>query len=716
MSASPRKILVTTALPYANGPLHLGYMVETIQADIWVRFQKMMGHTCHFISADDAHGTPIMLLAQKRGLSPEALIEEIYQSHVKDLKAFEIDFDNFYSSHSPENQELSKAIYEKLLKRGDIVKRSIAQAFDPVKALFLPDRYVKGECPKCDAANQYGDNCEQCGATYTPMDLKNPVSVLSGVPPIQKESEHHFFCLEHYQDFLKQWIETEGLNDHIQPEVRKKLLEWFKTGLAQWDISRDAPYFGFKIPGTQDKYFYVWLDAPIAYMATFKHYCDKQALNFEEYWRKDSQTELYHFLGKDIIYFHGLFWPAILEGAGFRTPTRLFTHGFLTVDGKKMSKSRGTFIQAGTYLNHLEPEYLRYYFASKSNDSIEDMDFQAQDFVSKVNADLVGKWANIASRTASFINKNFKNHLSSLDPASMTLHEPFVLLGDKLKDCYENRQLNMALALIMQLSDQVNQYIDMHKPWVLAKSHNVEDLSKCHKVCSLSLHLFWLLTIYLSPVIPKLAAKAALFLKKDLDWHKHWENRHLFFPEGHRIKTFEPLVQRIDLKTVEAMMIEAQNNLPKNPVDSDASDSKQSKQATLSNTDSNTEASQCPVNAFIPEPVLATIHIDHFSQIDLRVGKVVQAEAVPEAQKLIKLQVDIGEERPRQIFAGIKEAYEPEMLIGKLVAVVANLEPRKMRFGLSEGMLLATGGGGSDKSKVWIIEPNEQSIPGMKIK
>ncbi len=575
----------------------------------------------------------------------------------------------------------------------------------------MPDRYVKGECPKCDAANQYGDNCEQCGATYTPMDLRNPISVLSGVAPIQKESEHYFFCLDHYQDFLKTWIEANNADeDHIQPEVRKKLLEWFKTGLVQWDISRDAPYFGFKIPGTQDKYFYVWLDAPIAYMATFKHYCDKQGLNFEEYWRKDSQTELYHFLGKDIIYFHGLFWPAILEGAGFRTPTRLFTHGFLTVDGKKMSKSRGTFIQAGTYLNHLQPEYLRYYFASKSNDSIEDMDFQAQDFVSKVNADLVGKWANSASRTASFINKNFKNHLSSLDPASMTLHEPFVLLGDKLKDYYEKRQLNMALALIMQLSDQVNQYIDIHKPWVLAKSHDVEDLSKCHKVCSLSLHLFWLLTIYLSPVIPKLAAKAALFLKKDLDWHKHWENRHLFFPEGHRIKTFEPLVQRIDLKTVEAMMTEAQADLPKS-VDASPKASSEPKIVPSASTMPGS-----PTDFFVPEPILANINIDQFSQIDLRVGKVVHAEAVPEAQKLIKLQVDIGEERPRQIFAGIKEACEPEMLMGKLVAVVANLEPRKMRFGLSEGMLLATGGGGSDKSKVWIIEPNEQSKPGMRLK
>jgi methionyl-tRNA synthetase len=701
MNTPIRKILVTTALPYANGPLHLGYMVEAIQADIWVRFQKMMGHSCHFISADDAHGTPVMLLAERQGLRPEALIEAIYQSHVKDLAAFEIGFDDFYTSHSPENRLLAETIYEKLLKRGDIIKRTISQAFDPVKQLFLPDRYVKGECPKCAAPNQYGDNCEQCGATYSPMDLRNPLSVLSGVAPIQKESEHHFFCLENYQDFLKTWIEANHADaDHVQPEVRSKLSEWFKIGLAQWDISRDAPYFGFKIPGTDNKYFYVWLDAPIAYMATFKHYCDKTGLDFEAYWAKDSSAELYHFMGKDIIYFHGLFWPAILEGAGFRTPTKLFTHGFLTVDGKKMSKSRGTFVQARTYLNHLSPEYLRYYFASKSNDSVEDLDFQAQDFVSKVNADLVGKWANIASRTASFINKAedpaFKNRLSGLDSTSLAVYQPFADAGTQLKAFYEKRQFNMALQLIMQLSDQVNQYIDANKPWVLAKSQNVADRLKGHPVCSLSLNLFWLLTIYLSPVIPSLAAKAARFLGKDLDWHQHWETRHIPFQDGHQIETFEPLVQRIDLKTVEAMMMESQADLPKNPFDASSSD---------------------PSKSITPaEPVRATIHIDQFSQIDLRVGKVLHAEAVPEAQKLIKLQVDIGLDRPIQIFAGIKEAYEPEMLIGKLVAVVANLEPRKMRFGLSEGMLLATSGGGTNKSKVWIIEPNAQSMPGMSIK
>lgn len=716
MNAPTRKMLVTTALPYANGPLHLGYMVEAIQADIWVRFQKMMGHTCHFVCADDAHGTPVMLLAESRGLTPEALIEEIYQSHVKDLSAFEISFDDFYTSHSPENRLLAETIYEKLLKRGDIVKRTIAQAFDPVKQLFLPDRYVKGECPKCEAPNQYGDNCEQCGATYSPMDLRNPISVLSGVAPIQKESEHHFFCLENYQDFLKTWIEANSTDtDHVQPEVRSKLSEWFKIGLAQWDISRDKPYFGFKIPGTEDKYFYVWLDAPIAYMATFKHYCDKQGLNFDEYWGRESTAELYHFIGKDIIYFHGLFWPAILEGSGFRTPTKLFTHGFLTVDGKKMSKSRGTFIQARTYLNHLSPEYLRYYFASKSNDSVEDMDFQAQDFVSKVNADLVGKWANIASRTASFINKDedpsFKNRLSGLDAASFSIYQPFADAGSQLKELYEKRQFHMALQLIMQLSDQVNQYIDANKPWVIAKSHDFNDCTKLHQVCSLSLNLFWLLTIYLSPAIPNLAVKAARFLEKNLDWHKHWETRHIPFLDGHRIETFEPLVQRIDLKTVEAMMTESQADLPKNPTGSSAEASSESKKLA-----STSETPAVPVGACITEPVLATINIDQFSQIDLRVGKVIHAEAVPEAQKLIKLQVDIGFDRPIQIFAGIKEAYEPEMLIGKLVAVVANLEPRKMRFGLSEGMLLATGGGGTDKSKIWMIEPNEHSQPGMRIK
>lgn len=677
MTDATRTILVTTALPYANGPLHLGYMVEAVQADIWVRFQKLIGNTCHFVCADDAHGTPVMLLAESRHITPEALIQEILQSHIADLQDFQIGFDHFHTTHCSENQQLAELIYDRLRQGGDIVTRTIAQAFDPIKNLFLPDRYVKGDCPQCSATNQYGDNCEQCGATYSPMDLKNPISILSGVTPIQRESEHYFFCLDHYQDFLKQWIKA----DHVQAEMQKKLLEWFEIGLEPWNISRDAPYFGFKIPNTENKYFYVWLDAPIGYIASFKHYCENKDLNttgieFEAYWKKDSQAELYHFIGKDIIYFHGLFWPAILKSADFRTPTHLFVHGFLTVNGQKMSKSRGTFIEARRYLDHLKPEYLRYYFASKSNGSIEDLDFQNEDFVSKVNADLVGKWANIASRCAGFIHQHFKGCLSdTLHAPEKAIYESFVQAGESLNTFYEARTFNRATQLIMQLADEANRYIDQHKPWILAKSP--ENKLQLWQVCSLSLNLFRLLTLYLSPIVPSLALQAAQFLKSDLQW----QNRHQPLI-AHAIASFEPLIQRIELKTVEALM----------------------NQITESNI--ATEKEQ--------DPIEASISIDEFNAIDLRVGKIIQAEAVPEADKLIKLQIDLGEGRSRQIFAGIKQYYPPEDLVGKWVAVVANLAPRKMRFGISEGMLLATSG--PDGSRLWLIEPNPGTQPGTRIK
>ncbi len=705
MNIVPQKMLVTTALPYANGPLHLGHILEAIQADIWVRFQKLRGHECHFISGDDAHGTPIMLKAQAQGLSPEALIERIYQSHLADFQGFGIDFDHFYTTHSAENKALCQLFYERLRARGDIVQRSIAQAFDPIKQLFLPDRYVKGGCPKCEAPDQYGDNCEQCGATYSPMDLKNPLSVLSGVAPLSRDSEHYFFCLEHYQDFLKEWV---AQADHLQPEIAKKLSEWFQTGLAQWDISRDAPYFGFKIPDTEEKYFYVWLDAPMGYMSIFKHYLasseknthdataqahrlsadpDEKHPNFEDYWSSNSTAALYHFIGKDIIYFHGLFWPALLKGAGFRTPTRIFAHGFLTVNGQKMSKSRGTFIQAQTYLQHLDADYLRYYFASKLNSSIEDLDLNMDDFLAKTNADLVGKFVNIASRSAGLLEKHFNNVLSpTLSKHFQEDYQSFVDAGAAIAKYYEERAFNRVVQQVMQLADHTNRLIDLHKPWVLAKSSDPLDRQALWDICSMGIHCFRLLALYLKPIVPKLAQRAALFLNSPLEWDCAKQ-----ILLGHQLNPFEALIKRIDTHTLEALMNEVQH----------------------SQEDHNHKAlnPSAPVSA--TAPIKPAISIDQFNQVDLRVGKIIHAEGIPEAQKLIKLSVDLGEERPRQIFAGIKEAYEPESLIGKWVAVVANLAPRTMRFGVSEGMLLASGPGGSD---VWLIEPHPNCKPGTPIK
>lgn len=671
MPNNVRKILVTAALPYANGPLHLGHMVEYIQPDIWVRFQRLIGNSCHFVCGDDAHGTPIMLRAEKQNILPEQLIAQVYKDHVADLNAFNISFDNFHTTHSPENKALATEIYQKLLTRGDITKRTIKQAFDPIKNLFLPDRYVKGECPKCGTADQYGDSCEQCGATYSPIELKNPVSVISGATPIEKESEHYFFCLDHYEAFLKEWTH----NGHLQSEVTKKLSEWFTTGLAQWDISRDAPYFGFEIPDTPGKYFYVWLDAPIGYMASFKNFCDKNPkISFDEYWRKNSTAELYHFIGKDIVYFHALFWPAVLTASEFRTPSNIFVHGFLTVNGQKMSKSRGTFINARTYLDHLNPEYLRYYFASKLGNGIEDIDFNMEDFVSRVNADLVGKLVNIASRCAGFITKQFNGQLS-VNCCEPNLYQEFVTAGEILKTHFEAREYNRAVREIMRLADIANRYIDDKKPWVLAKSP--EKQTETWEVCSLGLNLFRLLMTYLKPILPILAKKVEVFLNTELGWN----NRKIPLT-SHVIQSFQPLLHRIELKEVIAM--------------SEASKEDLSEKASPLTTD----------------PLRETISIDDFSKIDLRIAKIINAEPVEEAQKLLKLTVDIGGET-RQVFAGIKEAYEPKALIGKLTVVVANLAPRKMRFGVSEGMVLAAGPGGKD---LWILEPHIGAEPGMRVK
>lgn len=540
-----RKILVTTGLPYANGSIHVGHLLEQIQADIWVRFQKMLGHECLYICGDDAHGTPIMLAARQREVTPEELIKQIQEEHIKDLSDFHIDYDNYYTTHSAENKELAELFYQRLTARGDIVKRTIRQAYDPKANMFLPDRYVKGECPRCGAADQYGDSCEVCGATYSPLELKNPLSVVSNVAPIEKESEHYFFRLPNYLEFLQQWVN----NGHLQEEMRNKLSEWFKQGLQDWDISRDAPYFGFAIPGATDKYFYVWLDAPVGYIASFKNYCEKHPeINFNDYWVDENKTELYHFVGKDIIYFHGLFWPAMLHGAEFRTPTAIYTHGFLTVNGQKMSKSRGTFINARKYLDHLNPEYLRYYFAAKLSDTIEDIDLSLTDFMQRVNADLVGKVINIASRCASFIHKYFDGKLS-VKMSEPELFNQFVIGGDAIAQTFNDREYSRAVRMIMELADRANQYIDLQKPWSAIKVEGQEKL--VHEVCSMGLNLFRVLMIYLKPILPVTAKQVEEFLKvKPMVWNDRKEAL-----LDHAINPFLPLLQRIKPEEIEALTI-----------------------------------------------------------------------------------------------------------------------------------------------------------------
>lgn len=550
MSAKKRKILATNALPYANGPIHLGHMLGSIQGDIWVRFQKMLGHDVLFICGDDSHGTPIMIKAEKLNITPEAMIQNIYQDHRQDFADFAIDFASFYTTHSPENKTLVDTIFKKHLAAGNINKRIIKQLFDPIKNIFLPDRYIKGDCPSCGSKDQYGDNCEVCGATYLPTDLKNPVSVLSGAKPIEKESEHYFFKLQNFETFLKEWTHEKG---HLQEEVRNKLSEWFKEGLKEWDISRDSPYFGFNIPGEEHKYFYVWLDAPIGYMASFKHLCEQRKdLNFSEYWNPDSSVELYHFIGKDIIYFHALFWPAILKGAEYRTPNVIHSSGFLTVDGQKMSKSRGTFIKARTYLNHLPAEYLRYYYAAKLSQRMEDLDLQFDDFCQRVNSDLVGKFVNIASRCASFINKYFAGMLAN--NINMTLYQEMANAGDSIAKEWNNLNYNQAIKQIMSLADRANQYIDENKPWTLIKDETQKE--NVQQICSTGINLFRLLMIYLKPVLPLTAERAESFLNiAPLQWQD--KDSALL---THKIRDFQPLMQRIDVKQITALKSAAQED------------------------------------------------------------------------------------------------------------------------------------------------------------
>ncbi len=679
-----RDILVTSALPYANGPIHIGHLVEYIQTDIWARFQKMRGHNCYYVCADDAHGTPIMLRARQEGISPEDLIARVAVEHQADFAAFRIGFDNYHSTHSPENRYFATLIYERNRDQGHVARRTITQAFDPVEGMFLPDRFIKGECPKCGAKDQYGDNCEACGASYSPAELKNPYSAVSGAKPEQRESDHYFFRLGDFEDMLRGW--TRG--GALQKEIANKLDEWFEAGLQEWDISRDAPYFGFEIPDHPGKFFYVWLDAPIGYMASFKNLCDRTpGLDFDHFWKPDSTAELYNFIGKDIIYFHALFWPAMLHGAGFRPPTAVLTHGFLTVDGQKMSKSRGTFIRARTYLDHLNPEYLRYYFAAKLGPGVEDIDLNLEDFTLRVNADLVGKVVNIGSRCAGFITKRSAGCLSDhlMDPG---LFDEFVAAGASIAEAYEGREFSRSSREIMALADRANQWIDEKAPWVVAKARDRE--AELQAICSQGLNLFRLLIGYLRPVLPGTAEAAEAFLRiRALTWSDL--SRPLL---GHVISEFKPLMTRVDPMQIEAMLQESKEDLASRDV-------KKTKPHEI-----HTEGH------LIRDPIADPIEFGDFAKVDLRVARILEASAVAGSDKLIRFQLDLGGET-RTVFAGIRSAYDPKDLEGRLTIMVANLAPRKMRFGLSEGMILAAGPGGQN---IFLLAPDAGAEPGMKVK
>jgi len=673
-SSNKRKILVTCALPYANGSIHLGHLLEHIQTDIWVRFQRMRGHETYFVCADDAHGTPIMLKAQELGVSPEDMIAGVREEHMADFNDFHISFDNYHSTHSDENKAFAEEIYNKLNAAGHIKTRTISQLYDPEKGMFLPDRFVKGTCPKCKSEDENGDSCDNCGATYSPTEVINPRSVVSGATPVLKDSEHYFFDLPAFEQMLKDWTTGGSLQD----EMANKLAEWFESGLQQWDISRDAPYFGFEIPNAPGKFFYVWLDAPIGYMGAFKNLCDKQNIDFDRYWNENSDAELYHFIGKDIIYFHSLFWPAMLEGSGFRKPTSVYAHGFVTVNGAKMSKSKGTFIKGRTYLDHLNPEYLRYYYAAKLTNRIDDLDLNLEDFAQRVNSDLVGKVVNIASRCASFITKRFDGMLSS-NIENQALADEVTAAGEKLAELYENREFGKAMREIMALADKVNEYIAVKEPWVLVKDESKQQ--EVQDICSLGINLFRTLMIYLKPVLPKLAESTESFLNDELLWEGHKT-----LLTTHKINKFKALLQRVDMEKIEAM--------------------------TEASKESLEAAKPAPAGPLADDPIAPEIQFDDFAKLDLRIAKIVKAEHVEKADKLLRLELDLGGET-RQVFAGIKSAYQPEDLEGKLTVMVANLAPRKMRFGMSEGMVLAAGPGGKD---LWILNPEEGAQPGMRVK
>ena len=681
-----RKILVTSALPYANGSIHLGHMVEHIQTDVWVRFQKLRGHECHYCCADDTHGTPVMLAAQKQGIAPEDMIAKVREEHLADFTGFFIGYDNYYSTHSPENKQFSQDIYRALKANGKIESRVIEQLFDPEKQMFLPDRFIKGECPKCHAQDQYGDNCEVCGTTYSPTELINPYSAVSGAKPELRESEHFFFKLGECADFLKAWTSGNNPHDgkpHLQPEALNKMKEWLgegeETTLSDWDISRDAPYFGFEIPDAPGKYFYVWLDAPVGYMASFKNLCDRIGINFDEYFKADSQTEMYHFIGKDILYFHALFWPAMLHFSGHRAPTGVYAHGFLTVDGQKMSKSRGTFITAKSYLEQgLNPEWMRYYIAAKLNSKIEDIDLNLQDFISRVNSDLVGKYVNIAARASGFIAKRFEGRLK--DVSGSALLAKLAAESETIAEQYENREYARALRDIMALADAVNEYVDANKPWELAKQEGQDE--RLHEVCSELINAFTMLTAYLAPVLPQTAANAARFLNLDAIT---WANTRETLGE-HAINKYEHLMQRVEQKQVDDL-IEA---------------NKQSIQTT-----------PAPVEDSKYEKVAEQASFDDFMKIDMRVAKVLNCEAVEGSTKLLKFDLDFGFEK-RIIFSGIAASYpNPAELNGRMVIAVANFAPRKMaKFGVSEGMILSAA---TAEGKLKLLDVDAGAQPGDKV-
>lgn len=674
-----RKILVTSALPYANGSIHLGHMLEYIQTDMWVRYQKLRGNQAVYVCADDAHGSAIMLRAEKEGITPEQLIDGVRAEHMADFADFLVDFDNYHSTHSEENRELSASIYLALRDKGHIATRAVTQYFDPEKGMFLADRFIKGTCPKCGTDDQYGDNCEKCGATYAPTELKNPRSAISGAVPVLKESQHFFFKLPDFEAMLKQWTRSGTL----QEAVANKLAEWLDSGLQEWDISRDAPYFGFEIPGEPGKYFYVWLDAPIGYMASFKNLCTRRPdLDFDAFWGKESTAELYHFIGKDIVNFHALFWPAMLEGAGYRKPTAVNVHGYLTVNGQKMSKSRGTFVKARTYLDHLNPEYLRYYYASKLGRGVDDLDLNLEDFVQKVNSDLVGKVVNIASRCTGFIHKGNAGVLVTANPEP-ALWDAFQAAAPSIADAYEARDFSRAMREIMALADRANAWIADKAPWALNKVEGKQ--AEVQEICALGINLFRQLVIMLKPVLPKLAADAEAFLNVPaLTWAD------LTTPlADHQLNPFTPLLTRIEPAKIEAMTEASKEDLA----------------AEASKPAGNGELAK--------DPLAAEINFDAFAAVDLRIALIEKCEFVEGADKLLRLSLDIGDEK-RNVFSGIKSAYpDPSKLEGRLTLYVANLAPRKMKFGISEGMVLAAGPGGEE---IYLLSPDSGAKPGQRVK
>ncbi|TVU89239.1 methionine--tRNA ligase [Vreelandella titanicae] len=675
-TTATRNILVTSALPYANGAIHLGHLLEYIQTDIWVRFQKSRGQQCYYVCADDAHGTAIMLRAEQEGITSEALIERVSNDHQTDFSRFGVGFDNYHSTHSAENRHFSEMIYKRLRDKGHIATRDIEQMFDPQKGLFLADRFIKGTCPKCGADDQYGDNCEKCGATYTPADLINPVSAISGATPEVRTSTHYFFKLPDFADFLQRWID----DGHVQPQIRNKLMEWFESGFNEWDISRDAPYFGFEIPDAPGKYFYVWLDAPIGYLASFKNLCDREGIDFDSYWNKDSDAEVYHFIGKDIVYFHALFWPAMLHGADLRTPTAVNCHGFLTVDGAKMSKSRGTFIKAATYADHLNPEYLRYYFAAKLTSKVDDLDLNLEDFAARVNADLVGKVVNIASRCAGFVKKLGGGNLSS-HCAEPQMVARFIAAGDHIAEDFEAREFSRAMRKIMELADEANTYIADKEPWALAKQDGRD--AEVLDICSVGINLFRQLMVYLAPVVPAMAEQAREFLNvESLDWH----TRQSVLTE-HTINKFKPLMTRVERDKIDAMIEASKEDLVEEQ-----------------------KLKEAPKGPLAEEPIAEEIDFAAFAKVDLRIARIAKAEYVEGADKLLQLTLDLGGET-RNVFSGIRSAYAPEALEGRLTVMVANLAPRKMRFGVSEGMVLAS----ANEDGIYLLSPDAGAEPGQRV-